>query len=241
MKKVLVIIMISFLVLGLNYLGFLNWAKGGMSRIMGWRSNLYSSIINEQEEINEDQLAECKANLISLEEEIKQSRRLLGASTKPETKFELAKISSVGSDELVLILESSNLIENSASVVSGPFLVGKIVEVYGRNGKTKLLTSPETKIPVKIWSDQNVTQNTEIIGEGILTSDGRNLYVDEILESQSVEQGNWVGEVIESGDIFWIGKVEEVFPSEDKIFQQAKINWAVDLSKIITVGVIKND
>lgn len=242
MKKALIVIIISLGFLILNYFGLLNWLKGGLSLAMGWRSNFYSSIIDSQDDLGllADQLGDCQAELARLEEENYQARRLLSAKLKPETKFELAKILSLGNQELIILLDNSERIEKQASVVSGPFLVGKINEVYGRSAKVDLLLSSKIKLPVKIWSSQNdVELEKNLIGEGILSSDGQNLYVKEILDKQPVIPGNWVGAVVETGDIFWIGKIEEVFPTEDKIFQEVRLSWAVDLSKLITLGVVK--
>ncbi len=242
MKKILIIILISFGFLTFNYFGMLNWLKGGLSLAMGWRDNLYSSLISGQDDpgLLSDQLGQCQAELVSLKEENIQVRRLLGAQVRPETRFELAKILSLGNQELIIFLDNSEEIENQASVVSGPFLVGKIDEIYGKNAKVNLLLSTKTKLPVKIWSTQDILESeTNLVGEGILSSDGQNLYVKEILDKQPVVPGNWVGAVIETGDIFWIGKIEEVFPTEDKVFQEVRLSWSVDLSKLITLGVIK--
>lgn len=250
MKKVGLFILVGLGLLILNHFGFLNWLKGGLSRVFGWRNKVYSSLIGKnccrecpREFPTLDQrLSKCQAKLVKLEDENQQARRLLGTKTKPETKFELAKIISMGDQKMILSLESFGLVNESASVVSGPFLVGKVNDVFGKSAKVKLLISSQTKLPVKIWPDQNLSNaESEIIGEGILTSDGQNLYVEEILDSQPVEEGNWVGAVVESGDVFWVGKVKEVFPSEDKIFQKVRVSWAVDLTKLITVGVIKSE
>ncbi len=239
MKKVISIVAISLFILGLNYFGLLNWLKGGFSRIMGWKSRIYSGLITEDEETVKNQLGECQADLIELEEENKESRRLLGTKTKPETKFELAKISSVGNEQAVVYVENPGEIKEPAAVVSGPYLVGRVDQVVGKTAKIELLISPKTRLPVKIWPNQTSEVESGSTGEGILVSDGQNFYVNEILDSQEVKEGYWVGAVIESGDLFWVGKIEEVFPSEDKIFQQAKVSWAVDLTEIITVAIIK--
>lgn len=241
MKKLAVVIGLSLAVFGLDYFGLLNWVKGGFSRIVGWRSSLYRALIDQSDEDKVgQQLAECQADLVELKEENAQSRRLLGTKTKPETKFELAEIISLGSGEMTVSLKLPDLVDQSASVVSGPFLVGNMAEIYGKTGRVMLLDSPGTQFPVKIWENQTSSASgVEPVGEGILSSDGQNLYVKEILDSQPIEIGSWVGAVVESGDIFWIGQVEEIFPSEDKIFQEVRISWGVDLSKIITVGVVK--
>jgi cell shape-determining protein MreC len=238
MKKIISIAAVCIFILILNYFGMFNWLKGGFGRIMGWKSRVYSSLITEQEETIEDQLAKCRADLIEIKDENKESRRLLGAKTKPETKFELAKLSSVGNEEAVAYVEYPGEIQESASVVSGQFLMGRVNQIVGKSAKIELLISSKTRLPVKIWPSQD-NMRSEAVGEGILVSDGQNFYVNEILDSQEVKEDYWVGAIIESGDLFWIGKIEEVIPSEDKIFQQAKISWAVDLTEIITVAIIK--
>jgi len=237
MKKIISIVAVCVFILVLNYFGLLNWLKGGFGRVMGWKSRVYSSLITEEEEAVENQLGECRANMIEIEEENKESRRLLGAKTKPETKFELAKLSSVGNEDAVAYVEYPGEVKESASVVSGPFLVGKVNQVVGKTAKIELLISPKTRLAVKIWHSQD-NLDTELVGEGILVSDGQNFYINEVLDSQEIKEDYWVGAVVESGDLFWIGKIEEVIPSEDKIFQQAKVSWAVDLTEIITVYIV---
>ncbi len=240
MKKFLFLIGISFSLLILNHFGLMNWAKGGIGWVTGWRKNIYKPLISGEKDGLSEDLAECRADLIELNEENEQARRLLGTKAKPETSFELAKIISVGSGEAIVNLDFPETVELNASVVSGPFLLGKVKKVFGPSAKVELLTSSQSKLPVRIWENQeNPDSDSEIRGEGVLVSDGQSLFVEEILDKDSVEAGNWVGAVIETGDIFWIGKIESVAPSEDNIFQKARLKWAVDLQELVTVGVVK--
>lgn len=240
MKKVLILVGISILLLVLDFFGGLNWLKGGLSLAMGWRSNFYSLLIDKHEPGISQELADCRAEVIGLREENEQARRLLEANLKPETKIDLGKIISLGSNEVIIFLEDAQKIEKGTSVVSGPFLVGKVNKIYKNNLKANLLVSPEIKVPVKIWPSQSIENGDDnLIGEGILTSDGQYLYVKEILDSYQIEKGNWIGAIVESGDLFWIGKIEEIFPTEDKVFQEVRISWGVDLSKLMTLGIVK--
>jgi cell shape-determining protein MreC len=240
MKKTVILIAFSLSLFILNNFGLMNWAKGGIGWVTGWRANIYKPLISgEKDDLSRD-LAECRGNLIELNEENEQARRLLGTKTKPETSFELAKIVSIGSGEAILNLEYPESVEVNDSVVSGTFLLGRVNEVFGPSARVELLISPQSKLPVKIWQNQeNSSSASKIRGEGVLISDGKSLFVEEILDKDSVETGDWVGAVIETGDIFWIGKIESVDPSEDNIFKKARVKWGVNLKKLFAVGVVK--
>jgi len=228
---------------GLDSLGFLNPFKNGVGQLLGAsREKVYQKIIGPVEELEhlERQLISCQGEVLELREENSQARRLLDAGIKPKTRVILAKLVGGSDREILASLTSQEEFKEGASVVSGRVLVGKVQRISGQGARIGLLNSSGIKIPVKIWlNEAEAKKNSPTVAEGILVGDGHNLRIKEILASDKIRVSDLVGALIETGEVFLIGEITEIFPSEDKVFQEAKVKWLIDPKKLLTVGIIK--
>ncbi len=120
-------------------------------------------------------------------------------------------------------------------VVSKSTLVGRISEVFSSTAIISLVTDPSSAVNAEV-SDSGA--------KGILKGEyGTGLKLDMISQSEIVKEGDSVitsglGEGMPRG--LFIGKVDKVFQSEDKLFQQATILPAANLSDLRVVFAIKN-
>jgi len=241
----LTILLLSLLIFGLDRVGAFSWLKAGLARLTGeLRTASYQKMvgpIDHQEEAKK-QLVSCRTEVLALREENSRLRKLLGAGIKPETKLLLARVIGSNQSQLIVALTSQDGIKKGASVVTERILLGRVEKIEGNTARVSLLTNSELRIPVKIWLTRQLAETGELnLAEGILTSSGGKLVVKEILASEKVAPDYWVGAVVESGDVFLIGQIKKVYPSEDKVFQEAEVEWVVNPKKLLTVGIIRND
>lgn len=236
---------LSLAILILDQLGWLDWPKGKLIRWTGrLRESGYQKIANssDSEEKIETQLLSCQTEILALREENDRLRRLLGAGIKPETKLVSARVIGANQSWLMVALTGQNGINKDASVVRERILLGRVDRVEGNLALVRLLTHPELKIPVKIWLRKELAEKGELdLAEGILTSRGGQLVVKEILAKEKIVPGYWVGAVVESGDVFLVGSITKVYPSKDKVFQEAELEWAINPRKLLTVAIVKTN
>ena len=242
-QKLGLIFLISLFLLILDSFGIFGGAKRLVIRLFGERrAEVYQKIIGPTEESEKlrRELTSCQSKIFELEEENFQARRLLDAGFKPETGVVLAKVVGSSNNRLLINVSGKEKIKQGASVIIDRVVLGKVEETDGLNAKVILLNSVEIKIPVKIWlNEMDLKGNNSALAEGILTGDGEKIIVKEILASEEVKKNDLVGLVVETGEVFLVGKVKTVFPAGDKIFQEAEIDWSADPGNLLTVGVIK--
>ncbi|MBU2592859.1 MAG: rod shape-determining protein MreC [Patescibacteria group bacterium] len=243
--KFFLVLFLTLLILGVDRLGFLNPVKDLFGRLSSdFRGVFYRQMVRpvgEAEQFKKE-LASCLAEKIELEEENSVARRLIGSGAKPTTNFSLAKVIGLSRTEAVLAVSDGEAVKKGASLVSGRIFLGRVEEVESGLAKGLLLGSPDLKIPVRIWSDQEeALKNRASLAGGILTVEGDRLLVKEVLSSEKFDLGDWVGTVVETGEVFLIGEIEKIFPSEDKIFQKAEVKWAVNPENLLTVAIINGN
>jgi len=242
-QKLSLAVLISLFLLILDSFDLFDGAKRVVVRFLGERKEgAYQKIIGptEEKERLKRKLASCQAEVLELKEENFRSRRLLDAGFKPETGVVLAKVVSSGSDSLIIRVSGEETIKKGASVVVDRVVLGRIEETDGINAKVLLLNSPKIKIPAKIWlSEADLKKNGPALAEGVLVGNGRGVLVKEVLASERVKENDFVGLVIETGEVFLVGKAKKVSPAGDKIFQEVEVAWLADPKSLLTVGVIR--
>jgi len=204
------------------------------------RSRFYKTIVTPEDElgIQKKETASLKAKLIGLIEENQRLKQLLAIDVRPEAPFLLAKIVGIGETELLVFSPEPEKIKINASVVSGKVLLGKVAKIDGSTIKVNLLNSRQTKIPVRVWQDQ-IDEDKSFLAEGILVGQEDKILLKEVLASEKISNGHIVGTVAENGEILLVAEIKKVFPSEDKIFQEAELKLLLDPRKIITVSIIE--
>ncbi|MFH1561075.1 MAG: rod shape-determining protein MreC [Patescibacteria group bacterium] len=244
-QQLIWVVLFGFLlaIFGLDHWGKLDWLRRSVGFLSsGLRGDIYRERIVrpiDQYQLIQKKWGSCQSQLLELEEENTKVRRLLESGIRPETKLVLAKTLSQANGLISLVLDSDQGVELGAPIVDGRVLLGRVSWTDGRQAKGKLLTNSELEIPVRVWSDQQVAEKQgSSLADGILSFEKDQLVVKEILSGQKPNPGDWVGFLADSGDVFSIGPIKEVFLSEDKIFQQATVDWLADPASCLTVMVL---
>lgn len=205
------------------------------------RENIYQKMIvpiDELEQVKKEMFS-LKAKVLELEEENVQARRLLEAGIKPTTAIILGKVVGL-SDSEMLVVTGDKETAKGAFVITEKLLVGIVYESAGKLAKIQLLSSFDLKLPVKIWQSEILAKTDGLpLAEGILSSREGKVWIKDIMASAKLREDDVVGAISGNGDIFLVGKIKEIFPSKDKVFQEVEIEWIMDPKKLITVGIVK--
>lgn len=127
------------------------------------------------------------------------------------------------------------IVKGDSVIVSKGILVGRIDEVSAKTAKVVLLTNPQSTINVA-----TLKNNTKGVAKGEY---GLGIIFDMILQTDVISAGDEVVTSGIGGDIpkgLYVGKVQEVHPSEDHLFQQAVITSPVQISQLQVLSVIKD-
>ncbi|HFC76635.1 MAG TPA: rod shape-determining protein MreC [Candidatus Moranbacteria bacterium] len=160
----------------------------------------------------------------------------------PRKKFNLITANVVGrdlykSDGWMLIDkgERDGLKKEMPVIIENGILVGKISEVFPYNAKIIAITNVNSNI--------NAT-TVETGAMGIIKSKyGLGVTLDMVLQTDYLKVGDDVITSEISQNIprgLLIGKIQEVHPSADQLFQTAVLSIPIDFSKLRFVSVIKN-
>jgi len=245
-KKIPKIFIILIVILVLALTDLFGWWDG-IKRPFGYllsgaRQRLYQTIVSPEDEIDslKKENASYQGQIIELLEENANMRRLLDAGVRPSTTFVLTKVIGLSNDQMLVFTSEPRAIKPAASVVDGRILIGRVNKIDGTTVRIDLINSRATKIPVKVWPDDNqIDDKVDFLAEGILVGLEDKIILKEVLSSEKISVGNLVGTTIETGEVFLIGKISQVFPSSDKIFQEAEIKALVDPEELITVAIVK--
>lgn len=188
---------------------------------------------------NQSLLAE-NARLADVEKENKFLREQLNFLPKERFEFIPAAIISQDSQNLGNWMEidkgsEDGLAEGMPVVVSKGVLIGRLQDVYAHNAKVILLTNP--KSAVNGVAGENGTK-------GIIKGEyGLGIMYDMVLQTDSLQIGDDIITSGISGSLprgLYVGKIQEIHPSNDHLFQQATVASPVQIAKLQFVFVIKN-
>ncbi|OGI28758.1 MAG: rod shape-determining protein MreC [Candidatus Moranbacteria bacterium RIFOXYA12_FULL_44_15] len=122
-----------------------------------------------------------------------------------------------------------------AVIVSDGILVGKVEEAYWESSKINLLTDSSASISAL---------DLETGAKGIVRGEyGLGLSMDMVAQTDTLNEGDTVvasglGSGIPGG--LYIGKIQKISVTEDKLFQKAQVVPKVRYSKLEIVFVVKN-
>lgn len=129
---------------------------------------------------------------------------------------------------------STGITRGMPVIVSGGVLVGRVDEVFPTVAKVTLITNPQSSVNAAI---------SESEAKGIVRGKyGLGIIFDMVLQTDLIKTGDEVVTSGIGGDMpkgLLIGKIQEVHPSEDRLFQQATIIPAIKFPKLRVVFVIK--
>ena len=129
--------------------------------------------------------------------------------------------------------ERDGVILHLPVVVGEGVLVGQIVEVRPKTSVVELLTDNNSRVMAKI-----VESEAEGLVEG---GQGRSLVLRMIPQTAAIKAGDTV--VTSNASVYFpsgllIGKIQEVYPSADKLFKEAVVLSPVDFSRLPLVWVV---
>jgi len=244
------LILLSFSLMGLDKLGWLDWLKRPMEKLSSpIRERIYKQEIEKlrNEEIkgidvnilleNLEQLerekADLKVKLVDLEQENASMRRLLGAPLPLQWQFIPAQVLSI-TNGIMTINQGADLgIKQDQVVVFENVLIGQVIKVNPGLSKIKLITHKETNIKTKV-------KKTNV--RGIVKTETADLFLDEVLQEESLAQGQIV---VTSGEEeiypanLLIGKIDSVEKNEAAVYQKARLQPLVGYKSLTHVFVVK--
>lgn len=124
--------------------------------------------------------------------------------------------------------------EGMPVIASKGILIGKIKEVGLKSSKIILLTNPKSAVNVMTLENGS---------KGVVKGEyGLGIVFDMIMQTDLVQSGDSVITSGIGGEMpkgLYVGKVQEVHPSDDHLFQQAVVTSPVQASKLKIIFVIK--
>lgn len=204
-------------------------------------SGKVNSLKRENQELKEkiaDQTSEI-AQLKYLADENQRLKNLL--DFYPENyRFLPAKIIGRSGSDLVINQGESSGVVSGQLVVSGRYLVGQVVEVYDHEAKLAKLGSSSLELPVLIFADRpDCLKDLSSCqkGKGIMVGET----IKEILREEEVLIGDLVMLLNDPNGIL-VGKIGQIWESQDKLFKQAQIEKLIDPDRVIEVFlIVKNN
>jgi len=244
-----ILILLSLSLVGLDKLGWLNFIKRPVAKIVNpIREKIYQINSNRQKlELTPFELAEIvkKGEFLEIEnanlqteleafrKENQDMRKLLGAPLAPDWQFIPAKVLSV-KNGIMTINQGSDLgIKENRIVVYENVLVGQVFQVNPQSSKIRLINNKDVQIKAKI-----IKSNIK----GVVKQINNVLLLDEVLQEANLEKEQII---ITSGEegIFppnlLIGKIDTIEKNETAVYQKATLRPFLNYSSLITVFVIK--
>lgn len=180
--------------------------------------------------VEQNQLAACQ-------EENEKMRKLLGAPLPPKWKFLDARVIGLVSGQMRINKGEEEGIKKDANVISENILVGKVVDVGVHDAWVQIVSSPATKIPVVVKK----VGSSGIQARGLLITQGGELILDRVLQSEDIRKGDLV---VSAGEAGWlpellIGTIKEVLPKSPEVYQKAKVESLIDYDKLRIVFVVR--
>lgn len=200
-----------------------------------------SELRSENEKLlkENNSLAREVAELKDIRKENETLREQLSLVPRKEFDTEAAFVigqdpEKLGSWLLIDKGSGSGIEEGMPVIVSDGILIGKISEAYFSSAKVVLLSDPSMVVNAV---------DLETGARGIAKGDyGLGITMDLVEQTEKINKGDTIITSGLGGSIprgFFIGKVQEMKLSEDKLFQQASIVPRVKYSRLDVVFVIK--
>lgn len=204
-------------------------------------SGKVNSLERENEELKEkiaDQTSQI-AQLKYLADENQRLKNLLDFYPENYHFLPAKVIGQLGSDLIINQGENSGVVSGQLAV-SGRYLVGQVVETYSHEAKLAKLGSSSLELPVLILADQSDCLKNSFScqkGKGIMVGE----VIREILREEEIAVGDLVMLLNDPSGIL-IGKISQIWESQDKLFKQAQIEKLIDPDKITEIFlIVKNN
>jgi rod shape-determining protein MreC len=254
--KLLVYLMASGLILGLDSVGWLKWAHksgeglvvpftrlgqnvsyglGGPVRWYKYYKNGTSQIVDLQSRLAEQMTK--NVDVAELKGENEFLRQQLNVKTDPNWEMYQAKVLGNGDNIFMVYGGKSTGLTNGMSVIADKSLVGVTDKISDKLVWVKTITHPESKIAGKI-SGKKTT--------GMVTDQDNGLVMINILQSADVEVNDVVITEGTDGLIpgLLIGRVTQITGKNSDVYKIAKLAPVLDIAKldyVVVITGIKNE
>jgi len=179
------------------------------------------------------------SRLKKIEQENKELRKALGLGLEKNFKLSLAQV--IGKDisqDVILIDKGKNdgILENTPVISAQKTLLGKVVKVYKKFSKVKLISEKDNSFDVKI-QEKNIP--------GVLKGAGNlKIFLEFVPYEKDVSQGDIVvtsrlGGIFPEGLL--IGRVKSVEKNDLEPFQKIEIEPAFELDNLNYLFLIINE
>lgn len=259
-RKVIIILLISFLLMGLDRTFGLSWLRLiGQSVLSPVSYGIYQigfqtrqitdfivslPFVYKENRVWEAKVKELEADLVSLveiQQENKVLRDQLNVLAVRDEEMILARVvgSQTKGDSLVLMVDKGvrDGVYEGVVAINGNALVGRVVDVQPNTSYILPIFAVDSRVPVKISS----TNDQKTVGIVVGRYNDRVILTD-VLQEQSL----FVGDLLISsgeGGIFpvgyYVGKITKVESEEAAIFKTATIDPSITLETLTSVFIKK--
>ena len=183
--------------------------------------------------------AVVEAEIANLQQENSRLRDLLGAPLSPGWQFLPAPVVDIKADILTLGVGKATGVKEGAVVmayqkesINNGVVLGRVVEVWGRQSKVRLLSSRELSVKAKTSSGAS----------GVVTGDGQMAWLNQVVQADKLAVGDLI---LTAGGDGWlpglvIGRVGETVKAESAIYQNAKVDLIIDPGSVVNVYLVSD-
>jgi cell shape-determining protein MreC len=201
--------------------------------------SLSSSCSDQSEQISglEKEVARLNgvlAELNTCQEELKDSRRLLGAPLPAEWQFLPVKLIKVGDSYFINQGKQAGIKLGWPLVWENVYL-GQVIEVQEQVSRVEVVGQEGSKISVKIKADEVVQAKGILYGLGKIQAEVRQILAQEKVAKDDL--------VVTAGDEnvppdLALAKVEEVIKEQNEVYQKAKVKLLIGPEQLETVFLV---
>lgn len=253
LKIFILLIILSILILFLDFFHFLNLPK----IIAGYISNpvsfgLYKTsndlgkqfgfifnarFASQENRALKKQLSQLLSENANLRKSLAETESILSQQNHLDPKtYNLVPARPVGLGRFLKIDQgSASGIKVGQAVVYNDNYIGKLVQVSQKSSNIQLLTDPDSKVAA-------FSQNLQGRAKGVLIGNfGTEVLMDKILHEEKIEVGDLVYSEGTEGFLprgLILGRVSHVLGEENELFKQAKVQPTFDIRDLELVFVI---
>lgn len=240
MKKIIILLILSLLIIFLDRFGILSYPKGLIERGLSFRINFPNFENQEVKKLREEN-TKIMSQLVDqqnlkLENEALRIQLNAGRVTG-EKNLIVAKVLGRTARAIFVDKGEKDGIAFGTNVLYENILVGRVVAVSQYRSKVELPTSSSSKIPAK----------TEHGAIGIVTGGPAGMFLDKVTLNEQISEDDLVltaGNLSQENELsgylpdLIIGKVTQVKRLESALFQQAQMQGPLDVSKLEFVFLV---
>lgn len=180
-----------------------------------------------------------EAEIVNLREENARLRDLLGAPLSPGWQFLPAPVVALEADVLTLGVGEASGVKDGQAVmayqkasINNGVVLGRVFEVWGRQSKVRLLSSPQLSVKAKTSSGAS----------GVVIGDGQMVWLNQVVQAERLVSSDLI---LTAGGDGWlpglvIGRVGETVKAESAIYQNAKVDLIIDPGSVVNAYLVSD-